>query len=529
MKIWTRVISIILALSLTAMPLLGCGGKGTRYTVTPSQGANVTFESISIRFSPNAVDTDSPGSISVVRRPPRLVDGLNRQERRALSSVCKFVGDVYNVDIGSPLKEPAEVIIAYSPRDIPSGFSEDDLYLAHYVDGHWHLVPGTVDQSARTVTAHLSHFSPVTLIVAVGGLIGIGTVMVISSLLTQPAFSNTAHHYLTPKASNIQRAVNSGQFTVNPSGRELSVRNVNMQAESRSRLTRPKMGSEMLDNPRGMCEDFANLFGSLLIAAGYPVRLVGGNATYTLPGERVSGGHAWVEVLIDGKLYYVDTFDPRKVALIPIDEARRSLELKPGIMWGKTADGKPIRSRPYDEFWPLLGQWKLQRTSVSMDHSIPDMALNRIVPQKPTWELTRVGGHQLKWTYDGSDYWFKSLGQRVNLRPTSTIEESAEACTIHGGGNLHIASLPTVLNFVLRMGRGETKRIDDININYEDVVEMKIVDNATATITVTADIKGTYVSTREVRNPSTGVTERVQLERSFTEYAIIIYKAERQK
>jgi transglutaminase-like putative cysteine protease len=50
----------------------------------------------------------------------------------------------------------------------------------------------------------------------------------------------------------------------------------------------------VLENKRGRCADFADIFVTLCRASGVPCRMVGG-WIYEV------GGHAWAEVLIEGK------------------------------------------------------------------------------------------------------------------------------------------------------------------------------------------------------------------------------------
>ena len=521
MKLWSKVISTLLAIVVLALPLLGCGGKGTDFVVSPSQGAEVTLDSFTLEIPRNGVSSDGKSNVSVVSKPPELFSDLSKDESSALSSTYAFVGNVYDVQLESALEKPATVTLEYSAQDIPAGFSEDDLYIVQYIDGGWHLVESRVDPATQTLSAQVSHFSLVTICAAFGVVVFAGVGAMIFSLLTQPAFIGTAHRYLTPNASNIKDAVSSGRFVVDVAGKRLLLNGVTLKAENRSRLARPKTGSEMMTNATGMCEDFSNLFGSLLICAGYPVRAVGGNATYLVGNGQVSGGHAWIEVLIGKEVYYVDTFDPKAIKLIPIEEARRTLNLKPGLMWGKTADGKVIQSRPYDESWPLVGKWKLQRTDVSMSYDLPGLLLDQIFPGKPDWELARGEDEKLFWDFDGRPYWFNPRGKPVT--PGASIVEEGEdatSCTIHGSGSVFVDSLPPGFEIVLKLVSSETKKVEDIQIRYQDSVEMVLVDGMKALVTITADINGTYQSIRDDDSRRQG---------NFTETVIITYEATRQE
>jgi hypothetical protein len=515
-----KAISLLLAILMATVPSLGCGGGGgADFTVTQSQGASFTYESLTLDIPSNAVVGDVASTVSVEGKPPALLSNLSKEEQSALSTTYDFVGDVYDVAIGAALSKPATVTLEYSSEDIPQGFTEDDLFIVHYVDGGWQLVESRVDPTTGTITGQVPHFSLVAVCAAFGVVVLAGIGVMIISLLTQPAFIGTAHQYLTPNAACIRSAVSGGQFSVDVGGKRLVLQGVPLKAINRDRLARPKTGAEMMADATGMCEDFSNLFGSLLIAAGYPVRAVGGNATYVLSDRQVSGGHAWIEVLIDKDVYYVDTFHTKSITLIPIEQARRSLSLKPGMMWGKTRDDKVIKSQPYDKLWPLVGEWKLKRTKLSLDHDLPDEVLNALIPQSPTWTLVREADGKLRWDYDGSPFWFKTLGQSVTASPTIVEEgKNAASCTMTGGGSVFMGSLPFGLNILLRFLSSETKKVENINVQYEDEVILEMVDETHAIISVTVDVSGTYTSVRD---------NDVKKQDSFSDTLILTYQAEK--
>lgn len=521
MGIRGKAVSVILAFVMATVPSLGCRKQGADFTVSPSQGASVAFDTLTLDIPRNAVNSDSGGSVSVQAKPPALFANLTREEQSALPSSYALVGNVYDVQLGAPLASPARVTLGYSVQDIPAGFSEDNLCIVQYVDGEWRLLETRVDPRTGTLTAETQHFSLVGICAAFGVVVLTGIGAMIISLLTQPAFIGTAHQYLTPSAASIQNAVSSGQFSVDIPGKRLVLQGVPLKAINRDRLARPRTGAEMMVDATGMCEDFSNLFGSLLIAAGYPVRAVGGNATYILSDRQVSGGHAWIEVLVDKNVYYVDTFDTRSITLIPIEQARHTLNLKPGRMWGKTRDNKVINSQPYDKSWPLLGEWKLQRTKLSLDHDIPDEVLNTLLPRNATWTLAREADGKLSWDYGGSRFWFKTLGQSVTAGPTVVDEgENATSCSMSGGGSVFMDSLPFGLNILLRFLSSETKAVEDITVRYDDEVTLELIDETHAVVSITADISGSYTSVRD---------NDVRRQDSFTDTLILTYQAEKQE
>lgn len=530
MNLRFKYISIVLVLILMSISPLACGGGGTKVPVTPATGGIAEFEGLTLDVSPGTVSEETEIKLSVLKDPPELVEGLDKEEAEMISSVYRFIGDVYDVEIGEELNKPVKVTLGYSPGDIPADFSEEDLFIVHYVDGKWQIVASTVDPSTHTVYAHVTHFSALGLILVAGGLLLLTAGALYFSLLTKPAFIGTAYKYLTPDAENIKRAVASGNFVVDKANNRLLLKGVPLKLKIRSSLSRPKTGEEMMRNAEGMCEDYSNLFGSLLIAAGYPVRAVGGEATYIIGGKEISGGHAWIEVLINGSVYYVDTFNADKtVVLRPISEARTSLKLKSGKMWGKTKDGKAIKSRDYDPLWPLLGEWQLTRTGITPELPVPNLVINRVIDEKPKWELSRGADDKLAIDYSGRKQWYKTLGQ--NIVPEIIIrteDENGTWCTLDSGGKLYMEDLPGLFNFLLSMGSKENKKIEKITVVFEDEVKLALTNKNNVLVTITADAKGKYLATRERINPETGETEDFQIWKNFEYNGIrVTYEAKR--
>lgn len=533
MSKWLKVISVLLAVIITIIFPLGCGAKKVESIVTSAQGGNTNLESLSLEIPPGAVSGEKQVEVSVVKKPPAIIEDLDSEEEEAYSSVYSFVGDVYNIELDGELGKPAKVQLSYSPEDIPEGFTEDNLYVAHYEDGGWRLLESEVDPVLGTVTAETTSFSFFTLIITVGGIVIATAGLIYSFMLTQPAIIGVSYKYLTPEADIIKKAVSSGQFAVDITNKRLILKDVIMKPKPRNRLARPRTGAEMMEKPEGMCEDFSNLFGSLLIAAGYPAKAVCGNITVNTDKGPVKDSHQWIEVMVDGNLYYVDTYSPHiAIPLVPIQEARTKYKIEYGKMWGKTIDGKEIPAESYDPLWPLLGEWKLERVGLNRDLPVPNIVLNRVIEEKPTWKLSRLEENKLKWDYNGKELWFNTLGQSVQPGVTITTEdESGTWCTVDRSGTLYMESLPGLFNFILSIGsRQENKKIEKITINYDDEVKLKYGEKNKATVTITVDAKGKYLATREVFNAETGQKEEKQVWKEFEQRDLILtYEAVKKK
>lgn len=103
---------------------------------------------------------------------------------------------------------------------------------------------------------------------------------------------------------------------------------------------------QVLERGVGDCVNMSTVLGSALLARGYPVKLVAGAAHYRLAGgKKVQGFHQWAETVIDGKPYYVDTFNAPQMKLVPLHEASAELSLTRSRMCSKDGGGR------YDARW----------------------------------------------------------------------------------------------------------------------------------------------------------------------------------
>ena len=71
---------------------------------------------------------------------------------------------VWDIDLQSGDGSPQEVVFEYDPAQLPLGFDELSLRIAHYIDGVWDIPPNQiVDLLANTVTLTVDDFSPFAL------------------------------------------------------------------------------------------------------------------------------------------------------------------------------------------------------------------------------------------------------------------------------------------------------------------------------------------------------------------------------
>jgi hypothetical protein len=510
MRAYFKPTCVILSVLLAALFPLGCDsdsvagriqpiatGTSVTETVTPETGGTVQLDTVSVDIAPGALSRNAEVKITSTEATPMFADAPE-EVAEAMSLVYPIVGKVYDIDVGGQLQEPATLTFQYSEGDIPEGFSEEDLIIVRQDDGEWHFVETTVDAANNTVSAMVSELSIWTFLAGVGVVLVLTAGTILFGVLTQPAMVNVSWTFLTPQASNIKGAVADGSFVVDVSNGQLLLKGKTLVGKARSRLVQPKTGEEMFDDPEGMCEDFSNLFGSLLIAAGYPVRIVSGHVTY----PHIAGNHAWAEVVIGGKLYYVDTVTPDKgIFLVPMEEAVTKFTLKPGKTWGRTAEGDRIRDAEYDPAWPLLGKWQVKRTGFDPEVNVPALVVNRVAPSSEVWEVSRRDG-ELHIDFAGRNTWFKSLG--VSLSPDKpVVTEAGDHLSFTFDTHIDVSwsVLPSALMSIVKAVDKDILKVESIGVAYDDEVRMSIAPDNKVTFTVRLEGSGQYTQTKTFYDP----------------------------
>lgn len=310
-------------------------------TITPAGGELRLNDSVRIEFPAGAFGADTVVTARAVDDPPDLPAEAGADFR--------LLGSVYEVDLGgATLARPATIVFSYGGLPLPAGVTMADLSVAQYRDGEWGVLQTHLPAGAIELRAETERFSLIGVLIGLGivGIMGWGAL----SWVAGQKRSLTDTRYLEPDK------VSTDGFTVDAAAGVLRL-DKPLTLIDRGSGVRPKRASQMQaeDSPSGMCIDFANLFGSLLIAKGYPVRVVSGQATYATDEGTTSGGHLWVETVIDGKPYYVDTFAAnREVTLIPLAEAHTRLQLQPGAsFWKELQDGRYVARKQavYDPQW----------------------------------------------------------------------------------------------------------------------------------------------------------------------------------
>jgi len=103
-------------------------------------------------------------------------------------------------------------------------------------------------------------------------------------------------------------------------------------------------GKTMISRDDADCNGVTNYVASVLLAKKDPnftdFICVAGNVTNN-KGER--GIHAWIEIKIKGKIYVVDTLNPRDICLIPKEIAYAKQHLEPSYQWTNAENSR----KPY--------------------------------------------------------------------------------------------------------------------------------------------------------------------------------------
>ncbi len=251
---------------------------------------------------------------------------------------------------GTTFAAPVEVSMKISPesrRRLSQGGQ-----LAIIVDSGGFLEEVTdykIDDQGQ-VRFRLEHFSSIAAIV-VGGMLFVA----LMGMAGRYTVTDSPHILIQPDNPDVQRFVHSGKVklptTINPRGpTDLGIEKTFKGTMGVFKCVNG--GATMVnlkDGSKINCQDLTFLAASVLLGSKNSrfseVKAVGGSATC---GE-YSGGHMWLEVKIDGKVYVVDTSNPKRLMLIPAAEAYAQYILEPAFEFGHNSrkksyvgwDGKP--------------------------------------------------------------------------------------------------------------------------------------------------------------------------------------------
>lgn len=327
-------------------------------TISASTGGQLIAGNFQIDFPPGAfIDENSVSGKRVKDIPPIVTEAMEAEGMNPTDFM--LFGDVYDVKLGDKsLLGPCWIKMSCNPVNLLGNSTLGDIKVVQYKDGEWRVVRTFFSQASQAIYAETDDFSLLsTMIIQTSKrvllplIIGAGGSLL---FLYKRRRALGDPEYLEPEK------MNTSGFRIDVWSRRIEIDGKQFKMINRGSWVYPKRASEMLaeETPKGMCIDYANLFGSMLIAKGYPVRLVPGMATQKRT-KLVDGmkeefserdGHLWVETVIDGRPYYVD-YDKPTVTLVPLEEAYDRFNLSEGghSHWKEKKDGKYESFRPDKE------------------------------------------------------------------------------------------------------------------------------------------------------------------------------------
>ncbi|MBK8699453.1 MAG: hypothetical protein IPN29_07875 [Saprospiraceae bacterium] len=247
---------------------------------------------------------------------------------------------------GKKFDNPGEIEVVIPKNELPQGRSYKDIVAVMISGNEIEMVPFEVtDEGIKVKVEHCSYLAIPILILAGAATVIFGTALANIKKGSDPVFKKKCADWIDiDHAQNepLKKIIDDpGNFKINDDGtlsldvgKPLKGKIIGMG----NHLLKP---GQFIAKPIGDCVNYSNLFGCVLKAKGYQVKVVAGKAVY--PDN--TGGHQWLEVIYKGKPHYLDTYEPSKAKLIPLDEATKTFQLKPGTMCTETGP------KSYDKNW----------------------------------------------------------------------------------------------------------------------------------------------------------------------------------
>jgi hypothetical protein len=306
----------------------------------PSQSTGIAFT------APNENLPDGK-RLSITPKPLNLdilKDLIEPEQLEKISKEIRVAGIYELGPDGYYFSTPAVVRIPLKESELPSGYSFKNLGFVLVSGGDIENVPFKVTSDGIMIEVqHCSYLMGALITTAlIGTMGGIAALSLYLKGSTEPMNRRDCAKWIDTNNTKIREIANDpNRFKIDSKGdifADVGAKMKGMNVGQGNHFIKP---GNFINKPEGDCVNFSSLYGSLLAAKGYPVRMVAGNAEY--PGYK--GGHQWIETVIDGKIYYVDTYTPSKSKLVPIEVARKHYKLNPGKMC------YPESPKNYDNSW----------------------------------------------------------------------------------------------------------------------------------------------------------------------------------
>lgn len=217
---------------------------------------------------------------------------------------------------------PADLTVTIAPAEMPDKAAPADIRAFVFIDG----VPSDLEVE-RTDTSFRTHLvKPGHVMFTVGPRDAtlLGTPALAARGASEILMDRECDKWLTPSSPRVAAAAKQTTIgddkTITLPGAPAAV--------PYQRAGDQQHADEILEGGKADPIQQSVVYGSVLLALGHPVRLVGGDLKLERGGAKLQGFHQWAETLIDGKPWMVDTTDPAKVRLVPMAEAWKVLAIE---------------------------------------------------------------------------------------------------------------------------------------------------------------------------------------------------------
>lgn len=365
---------------------LDLAGMTKAVLATPGEGALLVNEAARIWVPPGAVADDTPVTLKVFIETPE-----NLTSTAADAAEVAIVSNFY--DLGpdnAEFAKPVRVTLSYAEEDLPTGADENNLGPVYYDGQNWVPLERQIDTEKNTISFETRSFPGVIVAVAFGielgwmgvtavgtafaGSVGVAGYKTYKWWIKDPVYYGKAAEYVTPNDPTVQKYAGMSKVKLMGSSTMYDIKDLQnnpqaiaavenavdadgyagfIQFYDANNVEKPityhvswnpndwQKPADFFNNGMvGDCKNVANAVGSIFRQYGFPAKCMDG---YT-NGAR----HAWLEVQIGDKIYYVGS----RGELMTLDGATKYLALtRSENKDGETFQWDESGQKPYKKNW----------------------------------------------------------------------------------------------------------------------------------------------------------------------------------
>lgn len=354
---------VLLCISLI---LSGCNwGSENIYSgqVSGVNGGTINAGSIAITL-PRGIGRDNI-SISIDKGTDIPAIKGSEEQQKAYKQF-RFIGPIYKITASQKQFEKSFfLMVRFDPSEFDRLKEGEILHVISISDDGIAAFPKVVYSDFRkgVITVESSHFSWISLIASSPKAVAI----LLTAAFGVMAFNaynanarNDPWQFIQPDDDSIDNIAHQLSLPSNRSNDDgFTMEGFNKtfvgKRDDPKFIKRPYSGPETLKQDYVLCWDLVALYGSLLSNMarrpeetgihGDSMRFVTGTAI----GEDGEGEHTWIEIVIDGKAYVVDTASKKPFRFIPLEKAYKDSSLSPLRMYTL----QPGSLTNYDPNWYL--------------------------------------------------------------------------------------------------------------------------------------------------------------------------------